>query len=126
MNTATANYFSGYSNKAMSRNRLSVCGKKQSKSRGGFISVIIFISIFLVSAGYFIEINSVASLGYEIKGYQKSIDDLKNENQKMKVTISQSVSLKNIEDPAQLEKMNLVKSIDNKYLAMPSSNVAKK
>lgn len=88
--------------------------------------MIIFISIFLVSAGYFIEINSVASLGYEIKGYQKSIDDLKNENQKMKVTISQSVSLKNIEDPAQLEKMNLVKSIDNKYLAMPSSNVAKK
>lgn len=116
------NYFSGssYSRRAFSSEKSNV------SSRFGFLGIIVLLLIVVASAGYFLEINSVASLGYDIKAYQKSIDGLKAENQKMKLDIAESTSFKNIENSTQIEKMNMVSVSDYQYMAIPSSSFAKR
>ncbi len=89
-----------------------------------FWGLIVFILIAISSLGYFTETNGVSSLGYEIKSYQKKIDKLNDDNQRMKIIIAERSSFKNINEDGGAEKMNLVGVSDQRYLLISSSNLA--
>ena len=91
-----------------------------------FWGIAVFILISASSFGYFMETNSASSLGYEIKSYQKKIDALNDENQRMKIIIAEESSFKKISENGSAEKMNLVGVTDQRYLTISSSSVASK
>lgn len=70
------------------------------------------------------ETNSASSLGYEIKSYQKTIDKLNDDNQRMKITIAEQSSFKNINGDSSMEKMNLVAVTNQRYLMISPSSLA--
>jgi hypothetical protein len=89
-----------------------------------FWGLAVFVLIAVSSLGYFTQTNDVSSLGYEIKSYQKMIDKLSNENQRMKITIAEKSSFKKISEDGSAAKMNLVGVTDQHYLVISSSSVA--
>lgn len=76
------------------------------------------------SLGYFTQTNDVASLGYEIKSYQKNIDKLNEDNQRIKISIADKSSFKNIIDSKSAEKMNLIEASGQNFLVISSSSLA--
>jgi len=89
-----------------------------------FLGLIIFFLIVASCLGYFAEINGVSSLGYEIKSYQKKIDKLNDDNQRMKIIIAEKSSFKELSDNSSAEKLNLVSVTDQRYLVISSSSLA--
>lgn len=94
------------------------------KSNHSFLGLAVFFLIIASSLGYFAEINGVSSLGYEIKSYQKKIDKLSDENQRMKIIIAEKSSFKKISENGGAEKNNLVGVSDQRYLLISSSGLA--
>lgn len=90
----------------------------------GSLVLAVFAMVVFVSAAYFIEINSVTSLGFEMKKMQKEVGVLKEENQNAKVYIADMSSFKNIGNEEQAKKMNLVGISEYQYLTVLSSSVA--
>lgn len=86
------------------------------KKNNGLIGAIIVFLIISFSALYFIEINSAASLGFEIKSYERDIEKLKSDNQRIKIALTESSAMKNIGDAALAERLNLVSLSDYQYL----------
>lgn len=126
MNAAAIGYWPNHFKKASFSVDYFSVKKSRTEPRFGFWGAIICFLIVVMSAGYFLEINSVASLGYGMRSYQNSVNDLKTENQKLKVIIGESASLKNMEDPLQIEKLNLVSVSEYQYLTITSSSFAKR
>lgn len=89
-----------------------------------FYGLIVFLLIVVVSLGYFAEINGTSSMGYDIKSYQKKIDELNNDNRRMKIIIAEESSFKKINEGNVTEKMNLVSVSDQQYLVISSSSLA--
>lgn len=89
-----------------------------------FWGLAVFFLIVLSSLGYFIETNSASSLGYEIKSYQKQIDNFNDENQRMKIAIAEKSSFKEISDNDSVKKMNFVSVSNQRYLVISSSSLA--
>lgn len=89
-----------------------------------FLGLAVFFLIAVSSLGYFTQTNAASSLGYEIKSYQKKIDKLTGENQKMKIIIAEKSSFKKISENGSAEKMNLVSVTDQRYLLISSSSLA--
>lgn len=89
-----------------------------------FLGLTVFFLIAVSSLGYFTQTNGVSSLGYEIKFYQKQIDKLNDENQRMKINIAEKSSFKKISENGSAEKMNLVSVSDQRYLLISSSSLA--
>lgn len=89
-----------------------------------FLGLVVFVLIVISSAIYFTETNSVSSLGYEIKSYQKIIDKIKDDNQRMKINIAEKSSFKKISENNSAEKMNLVIASGQSYLTISSSSLA--
>lgn len=97
------------------------------KKNNGLVGMIIVFLIISFSAMYFIEINSAASLGFEIKSYEKDIEKLKSDNQRIKLALAESASMKKIGEAALAEKLNLVSLSDYQYLSVSSqSGLAKR
>lgn len=97
------------------------------KKNNGIIGVIIVFLVISFSALYFIEINNAASLGFEIKSYEKEIEKLKSDNQRIKLALTESAAMKNISDAALAEKLNLVSLSDYQYLSVSDhSGLAKR
>lgn len=90
----------------------------------GFLGLAVFFLIVISSLGYFAETNGVSSSGYEIKSYQKKIDKLNDDNQRMKIIIAEKSSFKKISENGSAEKMNLVGVSDQRYLLISSSSLA--
>lgn len=88
------------------------------KKNNGLIGAAIVFLIFSFSALYFLEINSAASLGFEIKSYERDIEKLKSDNQRIKLELTESASMKNIGGAALAEKLNLVSLSDYQYLSI--------
>jgi len=126
MNAAAIGYWPNHFARTSRSAGYSSVKKSRPEPHWGFLGVSICFLIVLMSAGYFLEINSAASLGYDIQSYQKSVNDLKMENQKLKVTIGESASLKNIGDPLQAQKLNLVSISEYQYLTITPSSFAKR
>lgn len=89
-----------------------------------FLGLVVFIMIVISSLGYFMETNGASSLGYEIKSYQKTIDRLNNDNQRMKIAIAENSSFRKINGDNSAEKMNLVSVTNQRYLVISSSSLA--
>lgn len=89
-----------------------------------FLGLVVFILIAASSLGYFAETNGISSLGYEMKSYQKQIDKLSDDNQRMKITVAEESSFKKISENDRMEKMNLVSIKDWQYLLISSSSLA--
>lgn len=97
------------------------------KTKNGLIGTIIVFLIISFCALYFFEINSVASLGFDIKAQEREIDKLKNDNQKIKLALAEFASMKKINDIALAEKLNLVNISSYQYLLISEhSGLAKK
>ncbi len=88
------------------------------RKNNGLIGVIIVFLVISFSALYFIEINSAASLGFEIKSYERDIEKLKSDNQRIKIALTESSAMKNIGDMALAERLNLVSLSDYQYLSV--------
>lgn len=86
------------------------------KKNNGVIGIAIVFLIISFSALYFIEINSAASLGFELRSYERDIEKLKSDNQRIKIVLTESSAMKNIGDTALAEKLNLVSLSDYQYL----------
>lgn len=86
------------------------------KKNNGLIGTAIVFLIISFSALYFFEINSAASLGFEIKSYEKDIEKLKSDNQRIMLALTESASMKKISDAALAERLNLVNLSDYQYL----------
>lgn len=107
----------------------SMAGHRQisaNKANHKLLGLVVLFLIIASSAGYFLEVNSAASLDYEVKSYQKNIDKLKNDSQKMKVIIAETVSLSRMGEDAEAEKLNLVSAADYQYLPISLSSLAKR
>ena len=90
-------------------------------------TVLGLIVLFLIIAGYlgyFAEANTVSSLGYEMRSYQKNIDLLRNDNQRMRIAIAEKSSFKKISENNSAEKMDLVSVTGQRYLVVSSSSLA--
>ncbi len=97
------------------------------KKNNGLIAIAIVFLIISFSALYFAEVNSAASLGFEIKSYEREVDKLKSDNQRIKLALTESASMKNISDAALAEKLNLVSLSDFQYLSVSDrSGLAKR
>lgn len=84
----------------------------------------VFLLIAAASLGYFAETNGASSLGYEMKSYQKKIDRLSAENQRMKIIMAEKSSFKKISEDSSADKMNLVSVSNQRYLTITSSSLA--
>lgn len=89
-----------------------------------FLGLVVFFLIAVSSLGYFAETNGASSLGYEIKSYQKKIDKLNDDNQRMKIIIAEKSSFKKISENGGAEKINLVGVSDQRYLVISPSSLA--
>lgn len=96
------------------------------KSNYALAGLIVFILIAVFSAGYFTVTNNSSSMGYEIKFYQKKIDKLREDNQRMKIMIAEESSFEKISENNRAERMNLVSGADQRYLAILSTVLASK
>lgn len=94
------------------------------KSNYTVLGLIVLCLIIVVSFGYFVETNSVSSFGYEMRSYQKKVDKLNNDNQRMKIIIAEKSSFEKINENNLAEKMNLVDAADQRYLLISSSGLA--
>lgn len=86
------------------------------KKNNGLIRTAIVLLIISFSALYFFEINSAASLGFEIKSYERDIEKLKSDNQRIKLALTESASMKKIGDAVLAERLNLASLSDYQYL----------
>ncbi len=97
------------------------------RKNNGLIGIAVVFLAISFSAMYFITINSAASLGFEIKTYQKDIEKLKSDNQRIKLVITESSSMKKISDEALAQKLNLVSLSDYQYISVSDqSGLAKR
>lgn len=95
--------------------------QKAQSSEGGEISLkaAIFVLVgALVVAGilYLYQVNNIAIQGYEVRDIENKVQDLQQENQKLKIQEVESKSMYNIEKAT--ENLNLVNSGNVSYVEM--------
>ena len=94
------------------------------KSREGKFTVSIFSAVLICAAGllYIFQISGVATKGYEIENYEKTLSNLQRENQKMLIEIADLKSMNNLKDKS--EKLSAIDYKDINYITSISSAVA--
>ena len=94
------------------------------KAKESKFTVSMFVAVLICAAGllYIFQISGVATKGYEVGNYEKTLFELQRENQKMLIEIADLKSMKNLEN-----KSGKLSAIDYKniiYITSISSAVA--
>ncbi|MCK5122753.1 MAG: hypothetical protein KAQ87_01225 [Candidatus Pacebacteria bacterium] len=112
---------------------LKCLNKKRNKIRRRTVSqrakeskftVSVFSAALICVAGllYVFQISGVATKGYEIGNYEKTLVELQKENQKMLIEIADLKSMNNLENES--EKLSAIDYKDITYITSLSSAVA--
>lgn len=83
-----------------------------------------FLAAFvcLVVISYILQMTSVSTKGYEIESYEKKLEDLKRENQKLQIELADLNSIYNIEETS--SKLSKVSPKDINYIISSTGVVA--
>jgi hypothetical protein len=87
------------------------------------INFILATLVCLLGVFYIFEVNNIATKGYEIKSFENRLEDLRKENERLKIQAAESKSMYNIEEKT--KELNMVVPKDISYLSLPG-NVAMK
>ncbi|TSA46185.1 hypothetical protein D4R51_00545 [bacterium] len=96
--------------------------KKTVKSRGGLVgnvtlNFLVAALVCMLGVFYIFEVNNMATKGYEIKGLENQMGDLKKENEKLKIQEAELKSMYNIEEKT--KDLNMIVPKDVSYLNLP-------
>ena len=108
-------------NKKRSKIRRRTVSQKAKESK---FTVSMFTVVLICTAGllYVFQISGVATKGYEIENYEKTLSELQRENQKMQIEIADLKSMGNLENES--EKLRAINYKDIIYITSISSAVA--
>lgn len=95
--------------------------KKIDLSQNG-LKILLFILIVFVGLSYLYYINQTATGGFDIKGVENQIEDIKKDNKQLQVRAAEMQSLSNIE--AASGEMQMVATTSIEYLPAVGSVVA--
>lgn len=79
-----------------------------------------FVCVVVIS--YILQMTSVSTKGYEIESYEKKLEDLKRENQKLQIELADLNSIYNIEETS--SKLSKVSPKDINYIISSTGVVA--
>lgn len=68
------------------------------KTSKRFLGSLMILVVCLMGILYMAQMTSVATKGYEIEKYEKKLNDLKRENQKLQVKLAELGSIENFEE----------------------------
>lgn len=108
-------------NKKRNKIRRRTISQKVKESK---FTVSIFSAALICVAGllYVFQISGVATKGYEIENYEKTLSELERENQKMLIEVADLKSMNNLENES--EKLSAIDRGDIAYITSISSAVA--
>jgi hypothetical protein len=86
-------------------------------------SFLLVSLICVVGVLYIFEVNNAATQGYNIQSLEKQVQELKNNNEKLKIREAELRSMYNIEE--RTKNLNMTAPKDVSYLTLPG-NVAMK
>jgi len=94
------------------------------KIRESKFTVSMFAGVLICSTGllYISQISGVATKGYEIGNYEKTLFELQRENQKMLIKIADLKSMNNLENES--EKLSAIDYQEINYITSISGAVA--
>jgi len=89
----------------------------RSEKKVGKITAIFVLVLMICASGvmYIFQVNKLATIGYEIKQREKTIDDLKKENEQLKVKAAELKSIYQLEtkkEEMQMKKPDQVSFIE--------------
>lgn len=85
--------------------------------------ILSFFSILTLLAFYIFQINSVVSEGYQIKNYEKKLNELSRENETLEINSIQINSLRNIEE--KIKELGFEKVGPVHYIRVLESQIVK-
>lgn len=94
------------------------------KNYYNWLRTIVVIIVCIFGLSYLALINSTASKGYELSRLERRIEELKRENKKLEVKITELQSLGNISK--RISQLDMVPSSDISYLKSITPYVAQK
>jgi len=86
------------------------------------LKILLLVLIVFVGLSYLYYINQTATGGFDIKGMENQIDEMKKDNKQLQVHTAEMQSLSNIEKAS--EEMQMVATTSIKYLPAVGSVVA--
>jgi len=94
------------------------------KARESKFTVSMLAAVLICSAGllYVFQISGVATKGYEIENYERTLFELQRENQKMLIEVADLKSMDNLENES--GKLSAIDYKDIAYITSISSAVA--
>jgi hypothetical protein len=105
----------------LTRVKRKTVSQKVRESDSLLVSLFIFF-LCVASVSYLFQANSLATKGYEVRGYENELKNLQDENQGMKDQEAQLRSIKNFE--AEKTRLTAMGSSDINYLANGSTALA--
>jgi cell division protein FtsL len=81
------------------------------------LNFLVAALVCLLGVFYIFEVNNMATKGYEIKSLENQINDLKKDNEKLKIQSAELKSMYNIEEKT--KDLNMVVPKDTSYLNIP-------
>lgn len=113
----------GFEKRKMSfgKTKRKTVSQKVRESESLLVSFFIFF-LCVASVSYLFQANSLATKGYEVRGYENELKSLQNENQDMKDQEAQLRSIKNFE--AEKGRLTAMDSSDINYLAHSGTALA--
>lgn len=88
------------------------------------LAIILIFSVILVSICYILQVNTIATKGYKIRGLKKQIDGLKDKNKTLQIEISNLKSIEVLQSKSVSSKM--MKAEDIEYVTLPPASVVLK
>lgn len=86
------------------------------------LSVILLVIFVVLVVFYILEVNSIATQGYEIKTYNKKIENFEIDNQRLFLEKSRLSSFESVK--LRISALNLLESREMSYLDIFESTVA--
>ena|SRR3990172_7105512 len=87
------------------------------------LNFVLVVLICLFAVVYIIEVNNVATKGYEIRDLEKKAEELKEGNEKLRIREAELRSMYNIEEKT--KELNMTIPRDISYLSLPGSMAMK-
>jgi cell division protein FtsL len=87
------------------------------------LNFLLVALICILGVFYIFEVNNMATKGYEIKSLENKINDLKKDNEKLKIQSAELKSMYNIEEKT--KELNMVVPKNTSYLNIPGDMAMK-
>lgn len=93
-------------------------------SKKTIFRVVLSAAVAVLGVLYVAQTSSVSTKGYDINALQKTIVELKQDNQRLEFEIAQQRSMESIQ--ARLKNLNLVAANQVEYVTLPGTAVARR